>query len=346
MFYHMITTLLFIPNHVVESRVLTRLTASMNLSQKIRSALTVKYNEPDVLRIKDCWDRFSAGKSFKKNLDATGEIVQTAECYVEGLTPRKFHDIKQFTWALGLQQHYREILSEVNAYDLKQKESKTSLWLGARDTAGASYGPEWKTLGLQDRSVWDEERMPDFPRTVQVLKDLSVPSVEVFFARQGPNSGIKPHSDKNNFIITCHLGLDVPEGQAWIQVGDEKYYWKNGEAVIFDTSIVHCTRNDASSPRLVLLIRFWHPELTLYERDALNFIFAYLDHASLGDEALEWFEYKHLFLGKDNHKGLGSESDTVRENVPQLGAKVGEKLRGASTTTSKPKPKGFGQSKK
>ena len=50
----------------------------------------------------------------------------------------------------------------------------------------------------------------------------------------GPRSGIKPHSDKNNFIITCHLALDVPEGECWIQVGDTKYEWKNGKAVIFD----------------------------------------------------------------------------------------------------------------
>jgi aspartyl/asparaginyl beta-hydroxylase (cupin superfamily) len=37
---------------------------------------------------------------------------------------------------------------------------------------------------------------------------------------QGPHSGIKPHSDKNNFIITAHLGLDVPEGDCWIKVSD------------------------------------------------------------------------------------------------------------------------------
>jgi aspartyl/asparaginyl beta-hydroxylase (cupin superfamily) len=45
----------------------------------------------------------------------------------------------------------------------------------------------------------------------------------------GPKSGIKPHSDKNNFIITFHVGLDVPEGECYIQVGNEKHYWKVNE---------------------------------------------------------------------------------------------------------------------
>lgn len=97
-----------------------------------------------------------------------------------------------------------------------------------------------------------------------------MPSCEVFFAKQGPRSGILPHTDKNNFIITCHLPVDVPEGLCWIKVGDQTHYWKTGEAVVFDTSITHSTRNDADVDRYVLLIRFWHPELTEAEIKAFR----------------------------------------------------------------------------
>jgi hypothetical protein len=75
------------------------------------------------------------------------------------------------------------------------------------------------------RGVWDGENVNYFPRTVELIKELQVPSCEAFFAKQGhytyiiiiyfnicrctaPRSGIAPHSDKNNFIITSHLGLD------------------------------------------------------------------------------------------------------------------------------------------
>ena len=36
----------------------------------------------------------------------------------------------------------------------------------------------------------------------------NAPSVEVFFAKQAPKTGIKPHTDFTNFIMTAHLGPD------------------------------------------------------------------------------------------------------------------------------------------
>jgi aspartate beta-hydroxylase len=74
----------------------------------------------------------------------------------------------------------------------------------------------------------------------------------------------------NNFILTAHLALDVPEGQCWIRVGDDTYYWKNGEVSIFDTSIFHSTWNDADRDRFVLLMRFWHPDLSQDEVKAFS----------------------------------------------------------------------------
>lgn len=86
----------------------------------------------------------------------------------------------------------------------------------------------------------------------------------------GPSSGINPHSDLNNFILTAHLAVDVPEDQCWIRVGGETRYWKNGEMLIFDTSIYHSTRNDGDRDRYVLLIRFWHPGLAAEEVEAFT----------------------------------------------------------------------------
>jgi hypothetical protein len=81
------------------------------------------------------------------------------------------------------------------------------------------------------------------------------------------------------------LGLQVPEGQCWIKVGNETREWRNGKMLVFDTSFYHSTANDADSDRVVLLIRFWHPELSKTERDALSFIFAALEDNSVLDDA-------------------------------------------------------------
>ena len=47
--------------------------------------------------------------------------------------------------------------------------------------------------------------------------------------------------------------------------------------MIMDTSFMHETANNTPSPRYVLIFRFWHPELTEVEKNALLYIFECLD---------------------------------------------------------------------
>ena len=222
----------------------------MSLYNRIKSSVQRKFPGGNINRVVDCWDRFVEGKNVEQYVDPPNNLIlQKADCYVQGLSATCFHDMKIHPWALQLEEKHAEIVAELQAYHGRYAPSSSSAkasatgalgivdaageWLPPRDSAGNSYGPEWKTLGLQDRSVWDDDRVKEFPRTVRILKDLDVPSCEVFFAKQGPKSGIKPHSDKNNFIITCHLALDVPEGECWIEVGDQKYFWKVGIIAFF-----------------------------------------------------------------------------------------------------------------
>lgn len=356
-----------------------RMNLAMNsLADRVMSAVSTKFasQKNDINRVLKCWTDFTANKKLNRYVDEpTNKVLQTADCFVEGLTAQSFHDVNLFPWATAMESHYKEILDELTAYEYKRRAKDISSeiglqleptgvglqgdgqWLGPRDTSGSHYGPEWKTLGIQDRSVWDSDLIHEFPRTVNIMTRLDVPSCEVFFAKQGPRSGLKPHSDKNNFIMTFHLGLDVPEGECWITCGDSKHYWKNGKTCIFDTSIIHSTENQSDRTRYVLLVRFWHPELTKVEIDAFKFIFAYLDASAGGEEELERFEMQQLLMGKDQHKGL--QRTLERAGVPIQGMFSGVQAGGMGVETakkrpgkgkreleeakaSKPKPKGFG----
>jgi hypothetical protein len=164
----------------------------MSLFDRIRSAIIRQQPEDDIGRVVKCWDKFSTGVGVERYLDApTNKVLQTADCFVEGLSAMPFHQIDTFPWALSLEEHAAEILKELSHYNTQQKAiqrqtlSAESEWLPPRDTAGSAYGPEWKTLGLQDRSVWDDDRVLEFPGTVKLLKQFNVPSCEVFFAKQG-----------------------------------------------------------------------------------------------------------------------------------------------------------------
>jgi len=231
-----------------------------------------------VSRAYESWARMARGDPMYE-CSHPGQGLQQATGYVDGLTAVAFHEASTCApWMRVLEAQVGVIQGELRAALSPESAAAvarngSNVWSPAARADAMSYGPQWKTLGLQDRSQWDAANSKLFPLTCRLVRDTAaVPSVECFFARQAPGSGIKPHSDFNNFILTAHLGLDVPEGQCWIQVGDHKRGWLNGVGMVFDTSFVHQTLNESDRERYVLLIRFWHPELTLVERCAIQFL--------------------------------------------------------------------------
>eukprot|EP00968_Pinguiococcus_pyrenoidosus_P013127 scaffold1178_cov252-Pinguiococcus_pyrenoidosus.AAC.27 len=57
------------------------------------------------------------------------------------------------------------------------------------------------------------------------------------------------------------------------QVGAERRNWEQNKALVFDTCFQHSTGNESEEDRLVLIIDFWHPELSPVERNALQMIY-------------------------------------------------------------------------
>ena len=219
-----------------------------------------------------------------------------SEEHVDGLTAKPFWNVREypdlFPWASELeeksdviQREYEEIL--MNPTQLFKADSAVSQTMGAG----------WSALRLQRLGKYTEN-VQLFPETYQILRKLRIPLAVrgVCFARQAPGTGVAPHSDGRNFILTTHLGLKVPEG-CWIKVGEEEQTWEVGKLTTLDTSFTHSTGNDSSEDRHVLvryslkilrlcqklvsklslssiqIIDFWHPEITEAERAALEFVY-------------------------------------------------------------------------
>ena len=49
--------------------------------------------------------------------------------------------------------------------------------------------------------------------------------------------------------------------------------WKQNEVIVFDTSFTHETMNNSQDERFVMIIDFWHPQLTSDEKTSLEFIY-------------------------------------------------------------------------
>ena len=266
----------------------------------ISDALYVAFGT-SATRVVQSLELLASGREYKRDHPTKGR--QEAESFMYGLRADPWHDVHdgRFAWLERLEKEYETIRDELtNALNNPDLESLgNSIWSKAADADAVAYGPNWRTLVLQDRCTWDDTNTTLFPKTTRLVREASSPSVEVFFARQPPGTGIKPHTDFTNFILTSHVGLDVPENECWFDVGGEKHWWKNGKACVADTSFIHSTDNfSKSKDRYVLIIRFWHPDLSELERSAVQFLFDVL-----GDSSEEGIRYATL-RAEERRKGL------------------------------------------
>ena len=238
-------------------------------------------------------------KKSKENLR-----IQQCHSYVPGLSIREFWPIETFDWAIRLQEEYGTAICEefarhvTTASDKERRllqEQGNNIWSTAlTEEAVASYGQGWKTLVLMDRGIWDETNVQLFPITAKAVYDANVPAVEVFFASMDAYSSIPTHSDYTNFVLTTHLGVSIPKTTTTttqhkqhkqqllhLRVGNVVKHWNNGKVLVFDTSLFRNAVNQTPETRYILMMRVWHPDLTVIERQALQFIWDCLETPAL-----------------------------------------------------------------
>lgn len=255
--------------------------AQASIADTILRALENEFKDQDIARVSKSFRSIMEGTALE--VDAGTSRHQRAASFVQGLEAVPFYDDleEQFKWVRHLENNWEVIARELRYVtgqdDIEEKGN--NIWVPPVVEAANAYGPDWRTLVLQDRQ-WDSVNSKLFPQTIKMLQDkeANIPSVEAFFARQLAGTGIKLHTDDCNFILTMHLALSAPENQSWIEVAGERRYWKNGKGLVFNTSYYHRTMNESKDQdREVLLIRFWHPQLAEVERRALSFLFQVID---------------------------------------------------------------------
>jgi len=134
-----------------------------------------------------------------------------------------------------------------------------------------SPGGDWREFvifGAEENGPPDPDVAKFLPKTTSLLEELLPGAVkmaklgagEIIFSALAPGTRLLPHCAASNVRLTCHLGLVVPQG-ARIRVGPEWGGWEEGKCMFFDDSYEHEIVHDGDQMRIVLLIRFWHPEL-------------------------------------------------------------------------------------
>lgn len=149
-----------------------------------------------------------------------------------------------------LEQHWQELRDEAEKLhaggDIRASENF--------DDAGFNsfFRRGWKRFYL----YWYGAPLPSAealcPRTLELL--AQVPAVRAaMFVRMAPQSRLPVHRDPFAGSLRFHLGLKTPNSEAChIAVDGEKYFWKDGEGVLFDETFLHRAQNATDEDRLIL----------------------------------------------------------------------------------------------
>ncbi|XP_029633756.1 aspartyl/asparaginyl beta-hydroxylase-like [Octopus sinensis] len=131
----------------------------------------------------------------------------------------------------------------------------------------------WRQMTLYQRGERNKKGCLNVLKTCALLNNLQDATNcrrgQVKFSIMKPGSHVWPHCGPTNCRLRAHLGLVIPDGVK-IRVGNETRHWKEGEFLIFDDSFEHEVWHQGNENRIVLIVDFWHPELTEHEKSALS----------------------------------------------------------------------------
>jgi|SoiMethySBSTD1v2_1073268.scaffolds.fasta_scaffold278791_2 aspartate beta-hydroxylase len=192
-----------------------------------------------------------------KDLPASPDPLQKPNVlFVPGLTIKPWYDTADFPWTRTLEDHYLDVKEELSVY-LQSGPTLHNYSDGLRQIAAPGT---WKFIPLAhyDRKDPLTER---FPKTWELVQQVPRCTSSSGFSLLVPGAHIRRHTGPLNTRLIVHLGLDVPSGTSF-RVGNETRTWQEGKALIFDDSFQHEVWHEGSTPRTILLVVFYHPDLT------------------------------------------------------------------------------------
>ena len=119
------------------------------------------------------------------------------------------------------------------------------------------------------RQNWQCARAPITTQIIEQLPHCGGWLGMVYFSVLQPGTSIKPHCGLTNGRIRYHLGIEVADDLAWIEVAGQRRPWENGRCMVFDDSFCHRVEHRGTKRRVVLIVDLWHPELLPDERRIL-----------------------------------------------------------------------------
>ncbi|XP_058837946.1 uncharacterized protein LOC131693817 isoform X2 [Topomyia yanbarensis] len=190
---------------------------------------------------------------------------------VESLRSRPFWTIEQTTFASQLEL----IQSQWTAIRDEGLKLLNAAGTFKDEVENLRESGDWKQFELFLRGYRIDKNCAKAPLTCKLVEQFAAARTckrgQVKFSVMQPGTHVWPHCGPTNCRIRAHLGLKVPDGVT-IRVADEIRSWENGKWLIFDDSYEHEVWHNGTGTRLVLIVDFWHPDLSENQRKTLSAI--------------------------------------------------------------------------
>lgn len=168
-------------------------------------------------------------------------------------------DPAAFAFTRILEANWEAVRDEARAI-LKHRESIPSFDQVSPDQKRISTGGNWRTFFLFGFGKRLDKNCMQAPETSKLLEQI--PGIQTaWFSILAPGYHIPAHRGVTKGILTCHLGLIIPEDaeKCRIRVEDETLIWQAGKTLMFCDGYDHEVWNDTDEERTVLLIQFDRP---------------------------------------------------------------------------------------
>lgn len=168
-------------------------------------------------------------------------------------------DPADFDWTGPIAEDWQKIRAEADQIMTLSKELPP---LGdlSPDHARLDAKRSWRSFFMWGYGYRIDSNCRYAPVTTQLVEQ--VPGLlSAMFSVHEPGTHLVRHRGVTNGMITCHLGLDIPDaGEACrIEVNDQAYLWKNGQWFLFDDTQWHATWNEGDTKRVILLLHVKRP---------------------------------------------------------------------------------------
>jgi beta-hydroxylase len=138
----------------------------------------------------------------------------------------------------------------------------------------------WKRFYLKWYDTDHPSAMALCPKTTQLL--AGIPSIKAaMFTALPPGSRLPRHRDPYAGSLRYHLGLITPNhADCYIDVDGQTYFWRDGEAVMFDETFIHYAENKTDINRIILFADIERPMRFRWAQAVNHFLGALLLRAA------------------------------------------------------------------